>query len=207
MRKLTNDDIQHIIYLINNGKSVREIAETYGVLPQTIYYHLNKHNVSKIQFKSKRHKNALKRRKKAISMYSQGKSLNEIAKELGVKNSTVKRYLNGFISDSPGRRKKVDKSVINLALRMIREGHDYDSIAERVNASVITLKKAIRSAVKEGIISDDDLWLVTGKSPVFNVKRKLIEMLESGVPPVEVARATGVSLVYINGLTKKLKRD
>jgi len=205
-RKLTEDEINEIIHLINNGKSVKEISKIYGVVPQTVYYHLNKKGIEKIRINSKRHNTTIERLYKARHLYSQGKSIQEIAKTLGVKESTVKRYLNGFINDKQGRRKKVDASVINRVLRLIMEGHDYDTIGKQLNISPITLRKAIRSAIRNGAIPNDKLWLVSGVTPNYFVRRKIIELLKDGLEPVDIAKTTGVPLVYINKLCKNFKK-
>lgn len=200
--KLTKEQVGEMIKLVESGEPIWRIAKKFNVRVQTVYYHLNKLHPERISVDSVRHAKSLNKRKKALELYRKGVPIKEIAKIVGLKENTVKYYLNGFLK----RGINLTDDDVREILLLARKGFTLDEIAKKYNLKPQTLKRKLwmYASLKEGDKLPDGAELITKKDRHFgNISKKVVELHRNGMSNVEIARLFDLNLLTINKLLKK----
>ncbi len=153
---------ERIAILYNRGESVRQISEDLGVPISTVYddiKYLGENGIIRLRVKDNELK-AKKRREEVARLYNSGKSIKEIAEELGVTIPTVSRDIKQLEEEgSIERRSRKSKGVENRIVerrkkvaKLYNSGKKLKDIAEELGISTSTLHMDLRYLETEGII-------------------------------------------------------
>lgn len=210
--KITKKELEEMINIIRNSPSeggrrvrINELSKKFGISPQTIYYHINKTLPDKIVSDSTRHKQSLKRRKKAIELFKKGYSTEQIAKELNITEKTARRYLHGIINKR-GRKRKLDKDSITAIINMAKVGYTQEEIIKHFNVSKFTLRRTLKEYLQKYSLKDLKLLTVNSRGK-GNMKYAIIELYKQGLSNVEITSKLGVNLFIVNKAIKNYKEE
>ena len=194
--------------LYNEGKSVPEIAEKFGLSRDVIYQDIRlliKEGMLGKRDRKKRATNAevAERRKEAARLYNEGKSVPEIAEKFGVSRDVIYQDIRllikqGIIEKTEKRRKsrKVKKGKISTGKKVAMttskrelhrkmeelqsEGNSYGEIADALNVSIVEVVEYLESLVSK--VSEDK-----SERQYLDRKTRVKKLFDSGKTTKEIA--------------------
>ena len=230
---------EKVARLYSEGKSAKKIAEELGVSYATIYQDIRLLREEGTLEKSTRKKRATigrvaERRKELERLYNEGKSVLEIAEELGVSRDVIYQDIRLLIKEGMLGKRDRKKRATNAevaerrkeAARLYNEGKSVPEIAEKFGVSRDVIYQDIRLLIKQGIIEKTEKRrksrkvkkgkISTGKKVAMTTSkrelhRKMEELQSEGNSYGEIADALNVSIVevveYLESLVSKVSED
>lgn len=134
---------ERIIEIYNQGKSIKEISDMFGVSTSTTYRDIND---MIFEGKIEERKSSVeiekdKRREQVGKLYNQGKSISEIANLLGIKKETAKLDICNLIAKGKVSRKN-------------HKENDKQQTLEEINEEYKEALSRIRKCIRNGEISE-----------------------------------------------------
>ena len=153
---------KRVLELYEMGKGTKEIRRELGIpFPEIRQYLRNSATEGKIkQNKNNKDKVGQDNKEKTRQLYEEGKSVEEIAEEIGLSIQTVKRYINLLIGgekiqDRPkkttNKKEEYKKQVEELYIR----GAYIKEISDKLGIPIATINTYIRELKNEGKIQKD----------------------------------------------------
>ncbi|SEK97372.1 group I intron endonuclease [Methanobrevibacter gottschalkii] len=212
-KKYSIDDYGGLNFLrdcIKAGKTRVEVSKEIGISPQTITDYLSKRGYNWTRLKEE----VTGTKKYSIDDYGgleflqdcvrDGKTQNDIGKETGISEKTIRSYLNKngysweeFIEEVTGTKKYSidDYGGIDFIKECIKEGKDQKDIAKEINISVTTIRKYLK---RQGYT-----WAQLKKEVDGNIRHSiiddfgginfLIDCIKAGKTQTDVAKEMGIA--------------
>ncbi len=224
---------ENVARLYTKGKTVREIAEELGVTVPIIYQDIRllikegkveKREKSDINGKKegrKRSKEVAKRREEVVRLYTKGKTVREIAEELGISLPTIYQDIRILVKEGKIEKREREESKTNGkkrgrkrskkvskrredAARLYKEGKTAKEISEELGVSVSIIYQDIRILIKEGKIEKREKFDINGKKEgrkrskeVAKRREEVVRLYTKGKTVREIAEELGVSVSII----------
>jgi Mn-dependent DtxR family transcriptional regulator len=178
VEKLTDDVVSKIIELFKQGKSLVEIEKELGISQNTILKYL-KQAASKglIDYTSKDISPLTEEEiAKIIELFKQGKSLVEIAKELGISQLTVIRQLKkaaskGLIDYTPKDISPLTEEEIAKIIELFKQGKSLKEISKELGIGQSTVTEVMKSLDTDTL---DDIGIFLKKTNKTNRITRLL---------------------------------
>lgn len=148
----SEDTMETIVALRNEGKTGKEIRNITGYSRNTIYNHLSKakRNGIEITYDDARDKYMLDLIK---PYYDEGLSASEIGRYIGYSHDTISNYIKlgiqkGYLVGLNGKPLPKYIRVSGMAYKLYKEGQTLAEIAFRLTTSEITVRRALKYATR-----------------------------------------------------------
>ena len=219
--------------LYNEGKTANEIAEELGISKQIVYQDIRVLIEEKRIVKRERKRNTkskstekskqiAKRREEIARLYNEGKTVKEIAEELGVTIATVYNAIKVLEAEEKIERHKVRRKKNTAKVtkrreeiaRLYNEGKTAKEIAEELGISKQIVYQDIRVLIEEKrIVKRERKRNTKSKStersesnkPLINKVEKIEELFSKGKDYGEIADELGMSIIDVMRYLQQIK--
>ena len=211
-------NLEKIIELWNEGKTIEEVANEFQLTKGTLYSYLDKGRKKGLKVRDGRkdgtkHRESEERAKKIVELWNSGLSIDEISNQLGISKSTIDKTLSqarkqGLIIRD--RIKKVDiesekrdKKIVELW----NLGFSRAEISNQLGISKGTIDNTLSKARKQGLKIRDGIKNGIRKIRSEERAKKIVELWNSGLSRAEISNQLGISKSTIDKTLSKAREQ
>lgn len=195
-----NERREKVAILYNKGESVEQISKRLGEPISTVYddiTYLGENGIIQLRTDDKKQKIS-ERRNRIAKLYKSGKTLKDIANELGVSTSTVNsdiQYLreNGIIQLRTGNKESEATERREKVAKLYNSGKTLKEIAQEVGISISTVHADVKYLRKEGIVEKRNTLDEQIEERITERRGKVAKLYNSGKSLKEIANELGIS--------------
>ena len=180
--KFSEDICRKIIDMYKQGHSQDSIAARFGCGKKAIKRVLDEHKVERRRHNQFQPRFIAEDHQRMVAMYEQGKSLQEIAEDIGCTHHTVRRLLKqlGIEKRPVLLRHVITPEDREMIVKLRSQGKSYPEIAAKIGCcreTVIAIMRQLNVPVRiqgPDAYSDED-------------QQKMVDLYENGISTVEIA--------------------
>ena len=199
--------------LIEEGKSVKEIAENLCVSLDTVYTYVKNFIADGTVSKDVLKKNADKvLENKVLDLRKKGYSKSQIMYELKIGRKSVVEIIRKLVEDGelnteklPNQDEKYElrERRKDQALEFVKSGYTMTEISRMLAISVSTTYHLVNELVKEGRIGEDEI-ILKKQARMSAIEPEIAELLESGSSRQEITHLLHITYAELNPIVNKL---
>lgn len=215
-RKVTLQRKQRTLELIQEGKTIKEIAATLDVSLDTVYVYVKQFiQEGKITKDDLKRNSDLSLENKVLELREKRYSKMQIMKELGIGQKTVIDIIQKLVDEG----KLSSTSLIKEPDRLTRKGKEQCDVQELFNSkyTIVEVAKILRTSpsyvcnyvyelINEGKI-DKNTIIFKKEASLAEVEQKIIALLEQGKSRKVISEELQLSYNEINPIIDRLIKD
>ena len=212
-KKETLQRKQQALNLIREGKTVKEIAETLGVVQDTIYVYIKEFIKNGEMEKEDLKKNLdLELENKVLELRKKEYSKQQIMEKLGIGQKTVVDIIQRLADEGklPGTMLPVSQDKIakkeqmkSDVQKLIGGGYTVAETARIIRVSESTVYNYIKELINEGKIDEREIFLKK-QARLNELEQTIIELLRAGNNRKQIAKELNISYNELNPIINRL---